>query len=109
MVHRQNNKGPWKGELWTVRDFDALGIQLGPLSSQLKEPHLMAFAHAVVGIPKHGRGAYIENLSLALDGRGRAYIAQKGVLDSQEHLGSFFWLVSRTSTASQANVWSHIM
>ena len=30
--------------------------------------------------------------------------AQKGALDSQEDLGSFFWLVSRTSTASQANL-----
>ena len=64
----------------------------------------MATSHAVVGIPKHGRGAHPENLSLALDGRGKTCIAQNGVLGSQEHLGSFFWLVSRTSTTSQANV-----
>ena len=64
----------------------------------------MVVAHVVVCIPKNGRGAHLENLSLALDGRGRTCIAQKGVLDSQEHLGSFFWLVSRTSTASQANL-----
>ena len=64
----------------------------------------MAAAHAVVGIPRHGRSAHPENLSLALDGRGKTCIAQKGALDAQEHLGSFFWLASRTSTASQANL-----
>ena len=31
-------------------------------------------------------------------------LPRKSVLDSQEHLGSFFWLVGRTSTASQANL-----
>ena len=64
----------------------------------------MTTAHAVVGIPKHGRGAHLESLSLAFDGRGRTCIAHQGALDSQEHLGSLFWLVSRTSTASQANL-----
>ena len=68
VVHRTNNKGLWKDELWTLRDCDAFEIQLGPFSSQLKESHLMAVAHVVVGFPKHGRGAYLENLSLALDG-----------------------------------------
>ena len=63
----------------------------------------MAAAHAVVGTPKHGRGAQPENLSLALYGRGKTCIAQTGDLGSQEHLGSLFWLVSRTSTTSQAN------
>ena len=64
----------------------------------------MATARAVVGMPKHGRGAHPENVSTALDGRGKTCVAQKGVLDSQTHLGSFFWLVSRTSTTSQANL-----
>ena len=64
----------------------------------------MAIAHVVAGIPKHGRGAHLEALSLALDGRGKTSMATRGVLDSQEHLGSFFWLVTRTSTASQANL-----
>ena len=86
-VHKKNNKGLWKDELWTLTDFDAFEIQLGPFFSQLKESHLMAVAHAVVGIPKPGRGAYTENLSLAFDGRGRTCIAQKGALGSQEHLG----------------------
>ena len=104
VVHRKNDKGIWKDELWTKRDFDAWEIQLGPFSSQLKESHLMAAAHAVVGLPKHGRGAHPENLSLALDGRGRTSMAKKDHLDSQEHLGSLFWLVSRTSTAPEANM-----
>jgi len=68
VVHRKNNKGLWKDKLWTLRDSDAFEIQLGPFSSQLKEPHLTAVAHAVVGIPKHGRGAHLENLTLVLDG-----------------------------------------
>jgi hypothetical protein len=85
-------------------DSDAFEIQLGPFSSQLKETHLMATAHALMGIPKNGRGAHPENLSLALDGRGRTCIAKKGVLGSQEHFGSSFWLASRTATTSQANL-----
>ena len=68
VVHKKNNKGLWKDELWTLKEFDAFEIELGPFSSQLKESHLMAVAHAVVGIPKHGRGAPLDNLSLVLDG-----------------------------------------
>ena len=64
----------------------------------------MAATTAVVGIPKHGRCAHPENLSLALDGRGKICIAQRGASDSQEHLGSLFWLASRTPTTSQANL-----
>ena len=90
MVHKKNNKGLWADELWTLRDFDAFEIQLGPCSSQLKETQLMASAHDVVSILKHGGGAHPENLSLALDGRGKTSMAQKGVLGPQEHLGSFF-------------------
>ncbi len=47
----------------------------------------MAVAHDVVGIPKHGRGAHIENLSLALYGRGRICIAQKGCFGFAGALG----------------------
>jgi hypothetical protein len=104
VVHRKNEKGLWKDELWTKRDFEPLEIQLGPFSSQLKDTHLMATAHAVVGLPKHGRGAHPENLSLAFDGRGRTLMAHKGSLDSEEHQGSFYWLVQRTSQASVANL-----
>ena len=43
-------------------------------------------------------------MSLALDGRGKTCIAQQGASGLQGHLGSLFWLVSRTSTTSQANV-----
>jgi hypothetical protein len=104
VVHRKINKGLWKDELWTQRDCDAFEAQLGPFSSQLKDTHFMAVAHDVVGIPKHGRGAHLENLSSALDGRGRTSMAQKDGLDSQVHSGCFFWLVDRTSPASQANL-----
>ena len=96
VVHKTNNKGLWKDRLWTLRDLNAFETQLGPFSSQLKESHLMATAHAVVGIPKNGRGAHPENMSLALDGRGKTCVAQKGVLGSQDHLGSLFLLVSNT-------------
>ena len=104
VVHRKSEKGLWKDELWTKRDFEPLEIQLGPFSSQLKDTHLMASAHAVVGLPKHGRGAHTENLCLALDGRGKTQMAEKGSIDTEQHLGSLFWVVQRTSTVSEANL-----
>ena len=52
----------------------------------------MAVAHAVVGTPKNGRGAHLESMSLALYGRGRTGIAQKGVFGLAGSLG-FFLLV----------------
>ena len=57
VVHRKTEKGVWKDELWTKRDFEALELQLAPVSSQLKDSNLMAAGHAVVGLPKHDRGA----------------------------------------------------
>ena len=64
----------------------------------------MASLHAVVGIPKHGPGVHPENHSLALDGRGKNLMAPKGVIDSEEHLASFFWILGRTTQASEANL-----
>ena len=32
LVVHKNSKGLWKDELWTLRDFDAFEIQLGPFS-----------------------------------------------------------------------------
>ena len=87
VVHRKTEKGVWKDELWTKRDFEALELQLAPVSSQLKDSNLMAAGHAVVGLPKHGRGSHPDNTSLALDGRGRSSMAQKGSIDPEEHLG----------------------
>ena len=57
MVSRKTDKGLWKSELWAKRGFEPLEIHLAPFSSQIKDTHLMATAHAVVTIPKHGRGA----------------------------------------------------
>jgi hypothetical protein len=80
VVERKSDKGVWWSEVWTKRAFEPLEIQLGPWSSQLKDTHLMASAHVVVGLPKHGRGAHPENLSLAFDGRGRTSLHLKGSL-----------------------------
>ena len=66
VVHRKTEKGVWKDELWTKRDFEALELQLAPVSSQLKDSNLMAAGHAVVGLPKHGRGSHPDNTSLPL-------------------------------------------
>ena len=113
LVHRKNEKGVWKDELWTLRDFEPLEIMFGPFSSQLKETHLMATANAVVTLPKHGRGAHPDNSSLALDGRGRTLMAPAGVLDEAKHEGNLYWLVQRTSEESAANLtyesatWEH--
>ena len=59
VVHRKTEKGLWKDELWTKRDFEALELQLAPVSSQLKDRNLMAAGHVAVGLPKHGRGGGI--------------------------------------------------
>ena len=113
VVHRRNEKGLWKSELHTKRDFEPLEIQLAPCSSQVKDSHLKAPAHAVVTIPKHGRGAHPENLSLAIDGRSRNIMATKGAIDAEEHVGSLYWVVTRTSNAKDVNLdqdnvtWEH--
>ena len=113
VVHRKNEKGLWKSELHTKRDFEPFEIQFAPFSSQVKESHLMASAHAVVTIPKHGRGAHPENLSLAIDGRSRNIMATKGTLDSEEHVGSLYWVVTRSSNTKEVNLdldnvtWEH--
>ena len=104
VVHRKTDKGIWRDELWTRRDFQALELQLAPVSSQIKDSHLMASGHAVVSLPKHGRGAHPENLTLALDGRSRNLMAAKGALDPEEHRGSLYWLVTRTSKLQDVNL-----
>jgi hypothetical protein len=104
VAHRKNDKGVWRGEVWTKRDFEPLELLLAPYSSQLKDTHLMATAHAVVSIPKNGRGAHPENQSLALDGRTRTLVAQKGSIDDNEHIESLYWLVQRTPKPSEANL-----
>ena len=64
----------------------------------------MAGNHVVVGLPKHGRGSHPDNQNLALDGRSKNLIANKEVLDDDEHMGSLFWLVGKTSNSSDANL-----
>ena len=64
----------------------------------------MASLYALVGLPKSGPGAHPENVALALDGRGKNKIAHKGELDEEEHQGSLFWVVGRTSKAVHANL-----
>ena len=81
-----------------------MGIVLAPASSQIKDTHLMATAHAVVTLPMHRRGSHPENQTLALDGRSRSMMASKGSVDQEEHKGSLYWIVSRTSVAKDANL-----
>ena len=94
MVNRKTQKGLWKTELWTKRDFEPLEIQLAPYSSQIKDTHLVATAHVMVTIPKHGRATHPTNGPLALDGRSRNLIASNGALDKEEQHGSLFWVVA---------------
>ena len=109
MVNRKTDKGLWKSELWTKRDFEPLEIQLAPFSSQIKDTHLMATAHAVVTLPKHGRGSHPTNGSFALDGRSRNMIARIGVVDKEEHHGSLFWVITRTSETKEVNLELHLV
>ena len=104
VAHRKNDKGIFKTEIWTKRDFEPLEIMLAPWSSQLKDSHLMVSAHAVVTLPKHGRGAHPENGSLALDGRTRNLMASAGTIDKDEHVGSLYWSITRTSVLKEVNM-----
>ena len=104
VCHRQNKHGVWKDEVWTKRAFAPQELVFAPLSSQVRETHLTATANVILGLPKHGRGSHPENLSLAVDGRGRACLAKAGSIDGVEHKGSLFWLVQRTSTELEANM-----
>ena len=105
VVHRKNDKGSWKDEVWTARDFEALELQLGPCASQLKDSHLTAASHVVLGLPKHGRGAHPEGQALNLDGRGNLQMALKGSINNDQDLtGCLFWVVTRTSEKAEANL-----
>ena len=64
----------------------------------------MASAHAVVTLPKHGRGAHPQNSSFALDGRSRNMLASKDLVDLEEHKGSLYWVVTRTSDPNAVNL-----
>ena len=72
------------------------------LSAQGKPPDGL-FAR-LGGPSQNGPGAHPDNQALALDGRGKTKIAPKGELDSEEHKGSLFWVVGRTSQAADANL-----
>ena len=43
-------------------------------------------------------------MCLALDGRTRTRLASKGMCDPEEHLGSLYWLVTRTEDFKIANM-----
>ena len=64
----------------------------------------MATAHALVSLPKTGRGAPPESMTLALDGRCRNVIASSGLRDPEEHTGSLYWVVTRTSDTKLVNL-----
>ena len=64
----------------------------------------MQGANAVVTLPKHGRGAHPQNASFALDGRSRAVMANKDMVDLEEHRGSLYWVVTRTADAKAVNL-----
>ena len=90
--------------MYTNRDFEPFEILVAPYSSQIKDTHLTAAAHANITLPKVGRGAQPEGHSLALDGRCRGMIAQKGTLSDEEHTGSLFWVISRVPEKKDANL-----
>ena len=113
VCHRQNAKGAWKCELWTKRDFGPRELLFAPLSSQIKETHLTLSANCQIGVPVHGDGSSPKGRFLSIDGRSRASLAAKGLVDHCEHTGSLFWVVERTTEKLQANMaletisWEH--
>ena len=104
VVSRKDEKGSWTGEVYAKRDFEPFEILLAPHSSQIKDSHMMASAHAVVNLPLGGRGAHPESQGLALDGRCRNLMASKGSLDDSEHSGSLFWLITRSCDPAEVNL-----
>ena len=106
IVHRRNEKGAWKDELWTLKAFEPYELRLAPVSSQLKTTHLHSQQHAVVSVPRHGPGAHPEGPSkmLALDGRSRTLVGKEGSVHGHEKSGGLFWLVGRTSDRKLANL-----
>ena len=64
----------------------------------------MGSAHAAVSLPRTGRGSHPDNGSVALDGRLRNLMCGPGVVDKDQHTGSLYWLVQRTSKAPSANL-----
>ena len=104
IVNRKNDKGVWRSEVWTRRDFEAYQIMLAPYSSAIKETAILAPMHANVNLPKHGRGAHPENKSLALDGRSRNMIAPAGMVMQEQLTGSLFWALARSSEKKDANL-----
>ena len=106
VINRCNDKGIWKNEVWTLKDFAPLKLMFAPHSSQLKDTHLMVNGHAIVSVPKHGKGAHPDNKTLALDGRGRSKLAAKGSIDDEDHEGSLYWIIGRTSKPKEVNLQS---
>ena len=104
IIHRRNDKGAWKTELWTKVDMEPYKLKFAPVSSQLKDTHLTTNANVLVGLPKHGRGAHPDQGQVALDGRGQLQVAKAGTLDDKEHLGALFWLVGKTDKRKEANM-----
>ena len=113
VCHRMNEKGIWKDELWTKKDFKANELLFAPLVSQVKETHLTLQSNVVLQFPRHGRGATVANQVLALDGRGKTSLAKAGSLDASEHKGTLFWLVNKTIVPAEGNMvlqpvhWEH--
>ena len=104
VIERQTPHGVWRSEVWTKREFAPRELIFAPSSSQLKETHVMSAANCPIALPAHGPGAHPEGHNVALDGRTRTSIARKGLIDGEEHIGSLFWLVQRTSEATEANM-----
>ena len=104
VVQRRNAKGVWNSELWTNRAFEPEELLFAPMSTQLKDTHIMKELNAVVGIPKHGRGSHPGNQSLAFCGRGKYLIGKEGSIDEAQHKGVLFFLVGRTSDESEVTM-----
>ena len=104
VIQRQTALGAWRSEVWTKREFAPRELMFAPSSSQLKETHVTGAANCPIALPAHGPGAHPEGQNVALDGRTRTSIARKGLIDGDEHIGSLFWLVQRTSEATEANM-----
>ena len=98
VCHRVKAKGPPSTEVWTARSFQAFELALSPVTTEIKEALWTKNSSSVfLGVPQAGPGRHPDGRMMALDGRGRSIMASEEVLDAQEHRGSLFFVIPRSS------------
>ena len=105
-VVTRNKNGVKTTEVWTAKDFEAEKLIFAPMTNCTRVSHMQSFNHAIVDLPKRGRGNYPGEITdVGLDGRHRSIMCGKGSLQSASDVkGCLFWTIGRTSKIADANM-----